>query len=171
MLVGETSDPTIGGPAVRIYYSNFPANQFPDWTLATFEDVTISFSTNPPPPFLRTSMSPGNGATYNQGGLVPGSWALVQGFNLSRTTRIWQASDFNGLGNNLPTNLDGTQVKVNGIPAAIYYIQPDQVNFQVPAGIFGTASVQVVAGGGASNIAAGSAVSSSPGISPSSKTV
>jgi uncharacterized protein (TIGR03437 family) len=166
MLVGETGDPTIGGPALRIYYSNFPAKQFPDWTLATLEEVTVSFSTHPPPPFLRTSVSPGNGATYNQGGLVSGSWAQVQGFNLSSTTRKWQASDFTGLGDNLPTNLDGSQVKVNGVPAAIYYISSDQINLQVPVGISGTASVQVVASNGSSNIATGSAVSNSPGIFP-----
>lgn len=166
MLVGEAGDPDIGGPALRLYYSNFPAQQFPDWGLATFESVTLSFSATPPPPFLRLSVSPANGATYVQGGLVPGSWAQVQGFNLSTTKRKWQESDFSGLGNNLPTILDGTQVKVNGTPAAVYYIQPDQVNFQVPAGIPATASVQVIANGVGSNLAAGPVVSNAPGIFP-----
>jgi hypothetical protein len=132
MPVGETGDPTIGGPVLRIYYSNFPAHQFPDWTLATFEFVAFSFSTNPPPPFLRPSVSPANGATYVQGGLVPGSRAQVQGFNLSTTTRKWQASDFTTIPPPTSTALN----KVNGIPAGVYHIESDQVNFQVPAGIF-----------------------------------
>ena len=52
-----------------------------------------------------------NGATYLAGGLVPGSFAQVKGANLSTTSRLWAASDFTGLGNGLPTNLSGVQVK------------------------------------------------------------
>jgi len=107
-----------------------------------------------------------NGATYIAGGLVPGSWAQVKGTNLSTTTRIWAASDFTGLGNNLPTNLSGVQVNVNNQLAAVYYISPTQVSFQVPAGITGTASVQVIANGQTSNSVTAAAATSSPGIFP-----
>ena len=107
-----------------------------------------------------------NGATYLAGGLVPGSWAQVKGTNLSATTRIWAGSDFTGLGNGLPTNLSGVQVKVNGQAAAVYYISPTQVSFQVPAGIAGTASVQVVTGGQTSNSVSAAAAANSPGIFP-----
>jgi uncharacterized protein (TIGR03437 family) len=107
-----------------------------------------------------------NGATYLAGGLVPGSWAQVKGTNLGTTTRIWAASDFTGLGNNLPTNLSGVQVMVNNQPAAVYYISPTQVSFQVPAGITGTASVQVIANGQTSNSVTAAAATSSPGIFP-----
>jgi uncharacterized protein (TIGR03437 family) len=107
-----------------------------------------------------------NGATYLAGGLVPGSWAQVKGTNLSTTTRIWAASDFTGLGNKLPTNLSGVQVLVNNQPAAVYYISPTQVSFQVPAGITGTASVQVIANGQVSNSVTAAAATSSPGIFP-----
>jgi uncharacterized protein (TIGR03437 family) len=107
-----------------------------------------------------------NGATYLAGGLVPGSWAQVKGTNLGTTARIWAASDFTGLGNNLPTNLSGVQVMVNNQPAAVYYISPTQVSFQVPAGITGTASVQVIANGQVSNSVTAAAATSSPGIFP-----
>jgi uncharacterized protein (TIGR03437 family) len=107
-----------------------------------------------------------NGATYLAGGLVPGSWAQVKGANLSTTTRIWAASDFTGLGNNLPTNLSGVQVNVNNQAAAVYYISPTQISFQVPAGITGTASVQVIANGQTSNSVTAAAATSSPGIFP-----
>jgi uncharacterized protein (TIGR03437 family) len=113
-----------------------------------------------------TSGTVANGATYIAGGLVPGSWAQVKGANLSNVTRIWAASDFTGLGSNLPTNLSGVQVNVNNLPAAVYYISPTQVDFQVPTGISGTASVQVVNNGAASNSVTAAAVSSSPGIFP-----
>jgi uncharacterized protein (TIGR03437 family) len=107
-----------------------------------------------------------NGATYAAGGLVPGSWAQVKGTNLSTTTRIWAASDFTGLGNNLPTNLSGVQVTVNNQAAAVYYISPTQISFQVPAGITGTASVQVIANGVVSNSVTAAAATNSPGIFP-----
>jgi len=107
-----------------------------------------------------------NGATYLAGGLVPGSWAQVKGTNLSTTARIWAASDFTGLGNNLPTNLSGVQVMVNNQAAAVYYISPTQISFQVPAGITGTASVQVIANGQTSNSVTAAAATSSPGIFP-----
>ncbi|HUA57713.1 MAG TPA: SBBP repeat-containing protein [Verrucomicrobiae bacterium] len=107
-----------------------------------------------------------NGATYLAGGLVPGSWAQVKGTNLSAVTRIWDTPDFTGLGANLPTNLSGVQVTVNGQPAAVYYISNSQVNFQVPAGITGTATVQVISKGQVSNTVSAAAAANSPGIFP-----
>ncbi len=120
-------------------------------------------NTAPPSPAL-TPGSLANGATYAPGGLVPGSWAQVKGTNLSSTSRIWKASDFVGLGNNLPVKLDGVQVLVNSIPAAVYFIDPAQINFQIPNGITGTASVQVTYNGQASNTVTAQAASSAPGI-------
>jgi len=110
--------------------------------------------------------APANGATYLSGGLVPGSWALVKGTNLADTTRTWAAADFAGLGNALPTDLGGVQVLVNGTASAVYYVSPTQVSFQVPAGISGTASVQVARDGLVSNTMSAPAVSSAPGIFP-----
>jgi len=117
------------------------------------------------PPTL-TAGSVANGATYISGGLVPGSWAQVKGTGLSTVRRVWTTSDFAGLGNNLPTNLSGVQVNVNNLPAALYYISPTQINFQVPTGISGTVSVQVVDDGVASNSVTAAAVAHSPGIFP-----
>jgi uncharacterized protein (TIGR03437 family) len=113
-----------------------------------------------------TDGSLANGATYNPGGLVPGSWAQVTGSGLSTVTRVWAGPDFVGLGNNLPTNLSGVQVNVNNLPAAVYYISPNQVDFQVPTGISGTASVQVINNGTTSNTVSAAAAASSPGIFP-----
>jgi uncharacterized protein (TIGR03437 family) len=106
-----------------------------------------------------------SGATF-QAGMVPGSWALVKGSGLSNVTRIWADADFVGLGNSLPTNLSGVEVKVNNIAAAVYYIDPGQVSFQVPSGVSGTASVQVFNNGLASNTVTGAAVNTAPGIFP-----
>ena len=113
-----------------------------------------------------TAGSLANGATYVSGGLVPGSWAQVKGANLSPVSRIWGAADFQGLGDNLPTSLNGVGVNVNGTPAAVYFIDPAQISFQVPNGITGSASVQVTNNGQASNTITASAAANSPGIFP-----
>lgn len=128
----------------------------------------------PPAPITIRSVS--SGATYNAGGLVPGSWAQVQGNNLSSVTRIWNDADFVGLANKLPTKLSGVEVKVSDVSAAVYYVSPTQVSFQVPSGIiigpagFALASspqtVVVFRDGMTSNLLTTTATSSSPGIFP-----
>ncbi len=113
-----------------------------------------------------TSGSAANGATYLSGGLVPGSWAQVKGSNLSSTMRTWASADFAGLGNSLPTNLSGVQVTVNNLAAAVYYISSSQINFQVPTGVTGTASVQVINNGLASNTVTAASATNAPGLFP-----
>ena len=131
-----------------------------------FMSRTFTITTQPQTAPTLTSGTLANGATYVAGGLVPGSWALVKGSNIANVTRIWQAFDFNGLGSNLPTVLSGTEVKVNGLSAAVYYVSPTQVSFQVPAGITGTASVQVYNNGAGSNTLTAPAAVNAPGIFP-----
>ena len=122
--------------------------------------ASASFAT----PAALTSGSAANGATYVAGGLVEGSWAQVKGAGLSNVTRIWGAADFTGLGNALPTNLSGVRVMVNNIAAPVYYISESQISFQVPSGISGTASIQVLNNGGAGNTVTAATASSAPGI-------
>jgi uncharacterized protein (TIGR03437 family) len=131
-----------------------------------FLSRAFTITTQPQTAPTLTSGTLANGATYVAGGLVPGSWALVKGLNIANVTRIWQAFDFNGLGSNLPTDLSGTEVKVNGLSAAVYYVSPTQVSFQVPAGITGTASVQVYNNGAGSNTLTAPAAVNAPGIFP-----
>ena len=141
---------------IEVFHGN--VNAFPDAVLAAHQELT-------PPPTL-TAGSLANGATYVSGGLAPGAWAQVKGAGLSNVTRIWNDADFAGLGNKLPTNLSGVQVNVNNLPAAVYFIDPGQVSFQVPTGITGTASVQVLNNGVASNTLTATAATNSPGIFP-----
>ena len=136
----------------------------PDTLGCCFHGFVAKIAPTPGPTLDPGSLA--NGLTYIEGGLVPGSWAQVKGTNLSSTIRVWAASDFTGLGNSLPTNLSGTQVTVNNLPAAVYYISQTQINFQVPAGITGTASVQVITNGVVSNSITAAAVTNSPAILP-----
>jgi uncharacterized protein (TIGR03437 family) len=70
-----------------------------------------------------------NGASAAPG-ISSSSLITIQGSNLSRTTRGWVASDF--VGGNLPTQLDGVSVTVNGLSAYPSYISPTQINMVTP---------------------------------------
>jgi len=133
-----------------------------------FASRTFTITTQPQPAPVLTAGTFANAATYVSGGLVPGSWAEVKGTGLSNVTRVWNNFDFLGLGNFLPTSLTSVQVMVNNIAAAVYYVSPTQINFQVPTGITGTASVQVINNGAASNVLTAASATSSPGLFPNS---
>lgn len=57
-----------------------------------------------------------------------GAWVAIKGTNLSNTTpgRGWNANE------SFPTSMDGTSVTINGKPAFLYFISPNQVNVQAP---------------------------------------
>jgi uncharacterized protein (TIGR03437 family) len=85
-------------------------------------------------------------------GIESGSWVIITGQGLASNTRIWQASDFAGLGNALPMSLDGVSLTINGKPAAVYYISPTQLNVQAPQdGTLGSVPVVVTNSLGQSN--------------------
>ena len=81
--------------------------------------------------------------------IAPNMWVEIKGTNLSPVgdTRIWRGSDF--VNNQLPAQLDGVSVKVNGKSAFIYYISPTQVNILTPPdALSGSVQVQFTNGGG-----------------------
>jgi uncharacterized protein (TIGR03437 family) len=94
---------------------------------------------------LLSQVLPANAPTISNGGVVsasdfgeftslaPGTWIEIYGTNLATATREWAASDFND--NNAPTSLNGTKVTINGQPAFVEYISPQQVNVQVPSNV------------------------------------
>ncbi len=87
-----------------------------------------------------------NGASFLPG-TASAAWTTVTGTNLSQTTRSWQTSDF--VGNQLPTQLDGVSVLIDGTPAYVSYISPSQINFLTPDdAALGTVSVVVKNSGG-----------------------
>jgi uncharacterized protein (TIGR03437 family) len=86
-----------------------------------------------------------NGASF-QPGIEAGSWVMIQGGNLSNTTRAWATSDF--VGENLPTSLDGVSVTIDGKPAFVEYVSPTQINVQAPSdSAVGTVNVVVTNNG------------------------
>jgi uncharacterized protein (TIGR03437 family) len=83
--------------------------------------------------------------------IAPNTWVEVKGLNLAKAgdSRIWQASDF--INNQLPTNLDGVGVTVNGKSAYVYYISPAQVNILTPPDAMQGAVLVQVTNNGASS--------------------
>jgi uncharacterized protein (TIGR03437 family) len=63
---------------------------------------------------------------------APGGWIEIYGSNLAVDARTWAAADFTGT--SAPTTLDGTIVTIGGQNAVLSYINPGQVNAQVPPG-------------------------------------
>ena len=91
-----------------------------------------------------------NGASYLPG-IAPGTWITIQGANLSLTTRTWTNADFSG--SNLPTQLDGVSVTVDGKAAYVYFISPTQLNVLSPDDATqGAVPVQVTIAQGMSNV-------------------
>ena len=81
----------------------------------------------PPLPIVTTVL---NAAGYEPV-IAPGSWVMIQGENLANTTRLWRDSDFHG--DQLPTQIDGVSVTIDGMPAFVEYVSPTQVNVQAPS--------------------------------------
>jgi uncharacterized protein (TIGR03437 family) len=80
--------------------------------------------------------------------IAPNTWVEIKGSNLAPAgdIRIWEGSDF--FGNQLPAELDGVTVTVNGKSAFVYYISPTQVNILTPPDpIRGPVSVKLTNGG------------------------
>lgn len=101
-----------------------------------------------------------NGASFAPG-IVGGSWVTIYGVNFAAVTDTWDNSDFS---NGLPTTLDGVSVKINGQPAAVYFVSPTQLNVQAPAPLSGNVSVQVFQNGAASNTVTAQATANAPAL-------
>jgi uncharacterized protein (TIGR03437 family) len=80
--------------------------------------------------------------------IAPNTWVEVKGANLAPAgdTRVWQGSDF--FGGQMPTQLDGVSVMVNGKAAYVYYISQQQINILTPPDAMqGTVRIQVTSAG------------------------
>jgi uncharacterized protein (TIGR03437 family) len=95
--------------------------------------------------------------------IAPNTYVTITGTDLApaNDSRIWQGSDF--ANNQLPNQLDGTSVTVNGVPAYVYFISAKQINILTPPNaISQTVPVQVTVNGVASNTIRVAAQASAP---------
>ena len=65
--------------------------------------------------------------------IVSGSWVSIYGRNLSVSRREWTESDF--LNGWLPTDIEGVNVTIGGIPAVVAFVSPLQLNVLAPDGL------------------------------------
>lgn len=93
---------------------------------------------------LYTNSSIGNNANPSAPALAPNTIATLYGRDLSFETRAIENDQI--IGDMLPTALigAGSRVTVNGLPAALYYVSPVQINFLVPNIGTGPAEIRVV---------------------------
>lgn len=103
--------------------------------------LTPADSTTATRPTIMAQNGVVNGAGF-QTGITPGAWVTIFGDDLSKTTRTWNPQT-EILDGKLPTSLDGVSVTINGMPAAIYYVSPGQLNVQAPSDA-STGPVEVV---------------------------
>jgi uncharacterized protein (TIGR03437 family) len=97
--------------------------------------------------------------------IAPNSWVRIDGRNLAPAgdERTWQRSDF--VNNQMPAELDGVGVTMNGKSAYVYYTSPEQVNVLTPPDLpSGPVQVKVTADGLTSAAFTAQAQESSPAL-------
>jgi uncharacterized protein (TIGR03437 family) len=91
-------------------------------------------------------------------GIAPGELLTLYGANLSSGTEVTGVVPF-------PTTLHNVQVKINGIAAPLYYVTATQLSAIVPYAVTsGTAQIQVINNGTASNTVTIQVAATAPGI-------
>ncbi|HWE52251.1 MAG TPA: hypothetical protein VG273_20820 [Bryobacteraceae bacterium] len=81
-------------------------------------------------------------ADQTAGVLAPNAIATIYGTNLAFTTHALSAADMSH--GNLPLSLAEVTVYVNNIPASLFYVSPNQINFLVPYEITTSSAVLFV---------------------------
>jgi hypothetical protein len=109
---------------------------------------------------VATSVS--NAASGDTSAVAPGSIASMYGSGLAPSIGI--ANTFP-----VPATLGGASVSVNGVAAPLLYASPNQINFQVPFEVSGSATVTVTTGAMQTGTKSVPLSSTAPGISFSRK--
>jgi uncharacterized protein (TIGR03437 family) len=109
-----------------------------------------------------------NGASFIQGAIAPGEIITLRGFGLSLVSPFpLEASLTMHTSGNVPLNLAGTEVLIDGKPAPVLYESPSQINAIVPyevAGKSAAATAQIIVGGSVSQVWSIPIVPAVPGI-------
>ncbi len=122
-----------------------PAGTFIGLTFAggqSNDGVVYSLSYSAPAPPVPTINSDGVVPVYSTVPVIQtGEWISIYGSNLAAQSATWNG-DF-------PITLGGTTVTIGGESAYLWYVNPGQINLQVPGGLpTGSASVVVNTGSG-----------------------
>lgn len=130
--------PAAGAGTVTFYVAanaanNSGSNDGGDHIYTSSKD--LSEATASPKPSIRTDQPPALQSWGGRQDFASNSYLEIYGSNFGGGAcasggRIWQGTDFTG--NNAPTSLAGTSVKVNGKPAFIYFVCDGQININTP---------------------------------------
>lgn len=91
-------------------------------------------------PGTARSVTAVSAANYSPESLAPESITAAFGTNLATGPGVAETLP-------LPATINGTSVRVNGVPASLFFVAPEQVNFLVPEGtLTGNAVVEIVSG-------------------------
>jgi uncharacterized protein (TIGR03437 family) len=95
----------------------------------TYGNAFVVRPAAPGPPVITSVL---NGASFLPA-IEAGSWVTIQGTNLANAYpgQTWTSADF--VGNNLPTQLAGVSVTIDGKTAFVEYVSPTQINVQAPS--------------------------------------
>ena len=137
---------TVSPSAVKVDYIRefLPKDETPTQVSGMVQfSYTIPATSSATPSISRVATAASDTST-----IAPNTWVEIKGSNLAPATssRIWQTSDF--VNNQLPKQLDGVSVTVNGKAAYVYYVSPGQVNILTPPdALTGSVPVQVTVNG------------------------
>lgn len=139
---------TVSPASVKVEYIRewLPQDQSPTQVSGTVQfayTIPANPTPAPPTPVIMRAANAAGGVTA-----APNTWLEIDGTNLAPLgdTRLWTTADF--VGGQLPTQLDGVGVTVDGMPAIVDYISPTQVNVLTdPSTMSGPVSVRVTVNG------------------------
>ena len=119
----------------------------------------------PPAVAPPTPLSVMNAASLIAGPVAPGEVVIVFGSGMGPDSGVSALIDPNTM---LATQLAGTQVLFDGVPAPLFYAQSNQINAQVPYTVSGQASsnIQVLYQGLPANTTSVGVASIAPGVFP-----
>ncbi len=139
-----TPPPDVSGPtAVTVTAVTFGVPQ--KQATATVNVTPAPGGSGPAPTITSVYNNASGGST-----IAPNTWITIAGTNLAPDTRLWRAVDF--VAGQMPTELDGVSVSVNGRAAYVYYISPTQVNALAPLdGTIGSVQVTLATANGVSS--------------------
>jgi uncharacterized protein (TIGR03437 family) len=140
----------VAANSTGVYFGGTTTGALPGQTTAGKRDsfLTKLSATIPPPPAVN------DGGTVNSASfalhpapLAPGSIAAVFGTNLNDGSSVLSSSF--GPDGKLVTSLGGASVRVNNIPAPMFYSTPMQLGIQIPFEVAGqtSATIEVVVAG------------------------
>ena len=123
--------------SASLYNDGSPA---PQVTLGAFDGILLQRQQTLPAPASRINTVV-NAASF-QPAISSSAFVSIVGSGFAASSVSWSSSDFTG--GNLPTQLGGVSVAINGKPAFVEYVSPTQINAIAPDDVaLGNVSVQV----------------------------